>query len=52
MRSQSLQLYDSDPGNQSHSRLVMSVLGAVTEHWALNKVRSACYRVVQVATDI
>lgn len=35
--------HDSDPWNQSHSSLVMSVLGAVTEHWALNKVRSACY---------
>lgn len=27
----------------------MPILGAVTEHWALNKVRSSGYRVVQMA---
>lgn len=39
----------TDPRSQSHRSLMMPILGAVTEHWALNKVRSSGYRVVQMA---
>lgn len=37
------------PRSQSHCSLMMPMLGAVTEHWALNKARSSGYRVVQMA---
>lgn len=42
-------MWHDDPWSQSHCSLVMPILGAVTEHWALNKVRSSGYRVVQMA---
>lgn len=44
--------HDSDPWSQSHYSLVMPIFVTITEHQVLNKVRPACYGVVQMATDI